>query len=250
MAPAIAVPCPPRNLVAECTTMSAPCSSGRIRYGVATVLSMTSGTPASWATPGDHLDVEDRVLRVADRLAVEQLGVGAYGRLPGLGVVGVLDERGLDPELGQRVVQQVVGAAVQRSPGNDVIADFGDVHDRERLGRLPRRHDQRPRDAGGGRGQTTLEGGDAGLEHALGGVHDAGVDVARLGQRKEVGRVLGAVELVGGRLIDRNGSGAGCRVRLLPRMDLLGLETPTVGCHRFHPCLRRRAPSSRVRPAR
>ena len=30
--------------------MSAPHSRGRMRYGVATVLSMTSGTPASWAT--------------------------------------------------------------------------------------------------------------------------------------------------------------------------------------------------------
>jgi len=31
MIPAIAVPCPPRNLVAEWTTISAPCSSGRQR---------------------------------------------------------------------------------------------------------------------------------------------------------------------------------------------------------------------------
>ena len=31
--------------------MSAPHSSGRIRYGDGTVLSMISGTPTSWATP-------------------------------------------------------------------------------------------------------------------------------------------------------------------------------------------------------
>ncbi len=37
------------NLVAECTTMSAPCSNGRMSQGLATVLSMMSGTPASWA---------------------------------------------------------------------------------------------------------------------------------------------------------------------------------------------------------
>ncbi len=43
------VPCPPMNLVAECTTMSAPCSIGRTRYGVAIVLSTISGTPASCA---------------------------------------------------------------------------------------------------------------------------------------------------------------------------------------------------------
>ena len=38
------------NLVAECTTMSAPHSNGRMRYGVGTVLSSTSGMPCSWAT--------------------------------------------------------------------------------------------------------------------------------------------------------------------------------------------------------
>lgn len=43
-------PVSPRNLVAEWTTMSAPCSMGRSRYGVGTVLSAISGTPASWAT--------------------------------------------------------------------------------------------------------------------------------------------------------------------------------------------------------
>ena len=49
IAPPIAVPWPPRYLVVECTTTSAPHSSGRIRYGVATVLSTISGTPTSCA---------------------------------------------------------------------------------------------------------------------------------------------------------------------------------------------------------
>ena len=49
MTPPMTVPWPPRNLVAECTTMSAPCSNGRIRYGVAIVLSTMSGTPLSCA---------------------------------------------------------------------------------------------------------------------------------------------------------------------------------------------------------
>ena len=47
--PPIEVPCPPMNLVAECTTMSAPCSIGLIRYGVGIVLSTIRGMPASWA---------------------------------------------------------------------------------------------------------------------------------------------------------------------------------------------------------
>ena len=41
--PPIAVPCPPINFVAEWTTISAPYSIGRIRYGVANVESTTSG---------------------------------------------------------------------------------------------------------------------------------------------------------------------------------------------------------------
>ena len=51
ISPAMALPCPARYFVAECTTMSAPCSIGRTRYGVAMVLSTMSGTPASCATP-------------------------------------------------------------------------------------------------------------------------------------------------------------------------------------------------------
>jgi hypothetical protein len=42
--------CPPRYLVAEWTTTAAPCSIGRHRYGEATVLSTTRGTPAAAPT--------------------------------------------------------------------------------------------------------------------------------------------------------------------------------------------------------
>ena len=72
MMPPIDVPWPPRNLVAECTTISAPCSIGRHRYGDAMVLSMTSGTPASCAICGDRFDIEHVHARVGDGLAVER----------------------------------------------------------------------------------------------------------------------------------------------------------------------------------
>ena len=41
--------CPLMNLVAECTTMSQPNSSGRCRYGVANVLSTTTSAPLRFA---------------------------------------------------------------------------------------------------------------------------------------------------------------------------------------------------------
>ena len=42
-------PCPPMNFVAECTTISAPCSIGRIKYGVPNVLSIIKGILWRWA---------------------------------------------------------------------------------------------------------------------------------------------------------------------------------------------------------
>ena len=49
MMPPRVVPWPPMNFVAEWTTISAPCSMGRIRYGVPKVLSITTGIPCLWA---------------------------------------------------------------------------------------------------------------------------------------------------------------------------------------------------------
>ena len=101
-----------------------------------TVLSIISGTPLGVGDAGDALDVEDVVLRVGDRLAEEALGVVADGRPPLLEVVGVVDERDLDAHLRQRVVEQVVRAAVQRRRRHDVVAGLGEVEDGQRLGRL------------------------------------------------------------------------------------------------------------------
>ena len=44
-APPIAFPCPDINLVVECITMSTPCSKGRSKNGVITVLSQITGNP-------------------------------------------------------------------------------------------------------------------------------------------------------------------------------------------------------------
>ena len=53
----MATPCPPMNLVSECTTISAPCSIGRTRIGVATVLSTIRGTPWECARSAQRFDV-------------------------------------------------------------------------------------------------------------------------------------------------------------------------------------------------
>ena len=81
--PAITTPWPPMNLVAEWTTMSAPCSMGRHRYGVANVLSITRGMPWEWATSANP-SMSSTSARVADRLAVDELrsvGDGGVDRI-------------------------------------------------------------------------------------------------------------------------------------------------------------------------
>ncbi len=151
--------------------MSAPCSSGRHRYGVATVLSATSGTPTSWATPATPAMSKMSFFGIADGLAEEGLGVVAGGGAPGVEVVGILDEADLDAQLGQGVVEEVVGAAVERGAGHDVIAGLGQGQHGHRLGGLARCHRERTGDTDGRLG-ATLEVGHPRLEHALRGVHD------------------------------------------------------------------------------
>ena len=163
-------------------------------------------------------DVEDVVLRVGDGLGEERLGVRPHGRTPGLQIVGVLDEADLDADLGQRVVEQVVGAAVEPRARDDVVAGVGEVEDREVLGGLTGRQEQR--------GDAAFERGDALLDDVLRRVHDPGVDVAGLGQAEQRRGVLGAVERVRRGLVDRQRPRVGRDVRRLAGVDLLGLERP------------------------
>ena len=90
-----------------------------------------------------------------------------FGRTRGgplVGVILVLDEGDLDAELGERVLEQVVGAAVDRRRRHDVVAGAGDVEHGVGDGR-------RAGGDGEGRG-AALERGDALLEHVRGGVQE------------------------------------------------------------------------------
>ncbi len=67
--------------------------------------------------------------------------------------------------------------------------------------------------------RAAFERRDALLEHRLGRVHDTRVDVAEGLQPKQRGGVVGVVEDVGGRLVDRRSARAGRRIRLGPGVD-------------------------------
>ena len=233
MTPPIEVPWPPMNLVAECTTMSAPHSNGRMSHGRghrvvdderhAVLVGHARRRPRcrgrrSWGcrcvSPKNALVLGRTAARHASRSSGSSTKVTSM------------------PELGQRVVEEVVGAAVERGRRDDVAAGLGQVQDGERLGRLARR----PRPARRGC-PTAVSGAPSraamrASNTRLGRVHDPGVDVADLGQREQVGGVGRVAELVRGGLVDRHGPGAGGGVGLLAGVDLAGLEAPVGVAHR------------------
>jgi len=101
--------------------------------------------------------------------------------------------------------EQGVGAAIELWGGDDIVAGTGEGLDRIVDRRAARRHREG--------GNTAFERGDALLQHVVGGVHDACVDVAGHVQVEQVGAVLGVVEFEGDVLVDRHGHGLGGRVR-------------------------------------
>ena len=159
---------------------------------------------------GPSWNVEHVEARVADRLAEDGLrslvGCCCYrGRVTGV------DPANFDPVLRQRVGEQVVGAAVDLANGDDVVAGLGDVEDRVGDGSLA------GCDCDGA--DAAFEVGQALFEHARSRVHDPRVDVAGNCQREEIGRVLGVIEDVGGRLVDRDGARVGRRIWLLASVE-------------------------------
>mmetsp|Transcript_5968 Transcript_5968/g.23715 ORF Transcript_5968/g.23715 Transcript_5968/m.23715 type:complete len:341 (+) Transcript_5968:5957-6979(+) len=168
---------------------------------------------------GDLLDVGHIALRVAERLDEDGLGlvVDQRGEAVGLAVVG---ELGADAVLRQRVREQVVGAAIERAGRDDVVARLGQGQDGIGDRRLARGHGQRT--------DAAFQRREALLQHIVGRVHDAAVDVAGHLQVEQVGAMLGAVEGIGHGLVDRHGDRLGGRVRRVAAVHRQGLEAPVV----------------------
>ena len=102
--------------------------------------------------------------------------------------------------------------------GDDVVAGLAQRADDEELGRLT---------AGGRhRADSAFEAGHSLLERGDGRVADAGVDVAELLQREEVGSVGGVLEHEAGRLEDRHRPSTGDRFGVGAGMDRPGAKPP------------------------
>ncbi len=140
-------------------------------------------------------EIDDVAQRVADGLAEQGLGAAVDQRLETFRLA-VIGEAHLDAVLRQRVGEQVVGAAVECADRDDVVAGFGDGLDRVGDRRHAGSHAQRA--------DAAFQLRHALFQHVGGRVHDARVDVAGDLEVEQVGAVLGVVEGVGGRLVDRH----------------------------------------------
>mmetsp|Transcript_48830 Transcript_48830/g.110808 ORF Transcript_48830/g.110808 Transcript_48830/m.110808 type:complete len:444 (-) Transcript_48830:800-2131(-) len=137
----------------------------------------------------DLLEVTDLESWVRAGLAEECAGLVIGGVCEVLRRLCVHELDG-DAELRKDVIELRVGAAVERSGGNDVVAGLRHIDDRVEDGVGPRSH----REAG--ERMAALKLSVARLEDMGGRVHEARVDIAELGKAEEICRVLGVDKLV------------------------------------------------------
>lgn len=143
---------------------------------------------------GDSLDVDEVGVRVADRLDVDCTRILLDGLLEDLDALRRIDERRLDAVVRERVLKEVVGAAVDRRSCDDVLAVMDECLERVRDSSCTR-CDSNGSDA-------AFECGDTLGEDILRRVRQAAVDVAGILQCEAVSSVLRVVEHEGRRLVD------------------------------------------------
>src|SRR5690606_4877540 len=120
-------------------------------------------------------------------------------------------------EILERMAELVDRPAIELARRDEVVAALHEGMEDEKLRRVTR--------GGGERGGAAFERGNALLEHALGRVHDARVDIAELLQAEQRRGMAGIIEYVGSGLVDRRDPRLGGRIRLCTCMDGERVET-------------------------
>ena len=180
--------------------MSKPCSIGRNKRRRQRRVVDDRRQPVAVGDVGDLPVVRHVVLRVAGRFEVNGAGVLVHQLAEAFRLARV-EEPHLDAELGEGLREQGPRPAVEAVGGDEVLPR---VHDRQE-----RRGDRRLAAGEGQSRRAAVERRQALLQHVVGGVHQAAVDVAELAQPEQIRRVLGVVEHVAGRRVDRHGAGRG-----------------------------------------
>jgi hypothetical protein len=163
----------------------------------------------------DRGDIDHVDRGVAEGFGEDRLGIRLDRAAKILRVVGI-DHRRLDADLAEVHAEHRDRAAVELRGRDDVVALLEDVEERHHLGRLPRggRHRRAP----------ALDRGHALLEDRGRRIRKPRVDVAERLQVEEARGVVGVVEDVRRRLVERNGARAGLRVGNLARVQAQRFE--------------------------
>ena len=172
---------------------------------------------------GQCLQIGNGAGRVAHAFDIEGFGPLVRERFEVLRAFAGRDAA-VDAQVAQRDAELVVRAAVEVRRGHDIVAAAGQRQHREENRRHARRHGQCA--------DGSVECRDTLFVGRRRGVLQAGVDVARLAQFEQPGRVVAVAETVGGRGTDRHAPGSGLGVGLQARMDLQGFESVVFRIHR------------------
>ena len=161
-------------------------------------------------------DIEYLEARITERFRENQPGVIPDGRGKGCRVAGINESR-LDPEPGQRIGQQVVAAAIQRAGRDNMRAgahqrDNGQVQCRLATGRC-------------NGADAAFECRDALLQHSVGGVAQARIDMPGTLYIEQRGGVVRIGEGKRRCLVDRCSPGTRGRVGLRAGVQCQGVQS-------------------------
>jgi len=157
-----------------------------------------------------RLDVADIAGGIADGFRKHRLGVLVDQPFDRVGLVALGETSG-DALARQDVAEQRVRGAVELRHRNDVAAAIGDIDESEMQRGLAARHRERA--------DATLELGDALFKNGCGRVGDPAVAKTVSLEIEQSGAVIGAVEGVGDRLVDRHGNGFRGRIGIVAGMN-------------------------------
>ena len=150
-----------------------------------------------------HRQVQHIEAGIAEGFAIEHFGIRADRRTPGIDVARV-NEAGIDAKAAQRVVEQIMRAAVKCARSDDVRPGPGNRCQPQMQCGLAAR--------GGQTGHAAFERGDALFEHGSGRVGNARIHMARTLHVEQARRVIRILEHEGRGEVNRRRARAGFRV--------------------------------------
>ena len=159
---------------------------------------------------GDGIEVGDDAAGIGNRLDEDRLGLRCQCRAK-RGSIRRVGEAHRPAAFGEGLGELIDRAAVKLARGDELVPRFEQCVEHEHLRRVTRRDGKRSRAA--------LERRDALLEHRLGRVGDARIDVTEGLEIEQSRRMLDVVEDIGRGLIDRRRPRAGRGVRLRTGVD-------------------------------